>query len=303
MSSSMEELYQKLISSGLSEEQLEKELERRMKEFGDFMTKQGILFIIAKEHGINPYDNAYYKELDQMIDYDEFSITISEIREQMTNIVLVGKILSFTKPREFIRKDSSIGKVSSFILGDWTGAIKVVLWEDSAQLVQSEFFKQGEIIRIIGGYSKVGTEDSVEVHLGKKGRLILAPADVNKAIRERLNFLKENKIEEVPYSSGLGIMNLISQYSYIKRIQGAIEIIQFKELTKKDGEKTFVLKLLLSDCTGSVHVNIWDMNAVESLKLLEDGCMVQFTNLSVKENTYTKTKELLFTKKSTLTII
>ena len=303
MSSSMEELYQKLISSGLSEEQLEKELERRMKEFGGFMTKQGILFIIAKEHGINPYNNAYYKELDQMIDYDEFSITISEIKEQMTNIVLVGKIFSFTKPHEFIRKDSSVGTVSSFILGDWTGAIKVVLWEDSAQLVQSEFFKQGEIIRIIGGYSKVGTEGSVEVHLGKNGRLILAPTDVNIAIREQLDSLKENEVNDVPCSSGLNIMNLISQYSYIKRIQGKIEIIQFKELTKKDGEKTFVLKLLLSDHTGSVPVNIWGMNAVDSLKLLEDGCMVQFTNLSVKDNTYTKTKELLFTKKSTLTLL
>ena len=39
MSSSMEELYQKLISSGLSEEQLEKELERRMKEFGGLMDR------------------------------------------------------------------------------------------------------------------------------------------------------------------------------------------------------------------------------------------------------------------------
>ena len=303
MSSSMEELYQKLISSGLSEEQLEKELERRMKEFGGFMTKQGILFIIAKEHGINPYNNAYYKELDQMIDYDEFSITISEIKEQMINIVLVGKIFSFTKPREFIRKDSSLGKISSFILGDQTGCVKIVLWGDSAQLVESEFFKQGEIIRVIGGYSKMGTDNNIDVHLSKNGRLIIAPEDVNKVLREQLESVNENEVYERQNFSKLGIMDLLHQYSFIKRVQGKVEIIQFKELTKKDGERTFILKLLLSDSTGSVPVTIWGMNAVESLKLLEDGCMVQFTNLSVNENGYTKTNELLFTKNSTLKIL
>jgi ssDNA-binding replication factor A large subunit len=299
----MDELYQKLLASGISEEQLEQELERRTKEFGGFMTKQGVLFIIAKEHGINPYSDTAYKELDQMIDYDEFSITVSEVKEQMTNIVLLGKIISFTTPREFARKDSSIGTVSSFILGDWTGSIKIVLWGDNAQLVESEFFKHEEIVRVIGGYSKVDTEDTIEVHLSKSGRLIIAPTDVKKALREQLESVSESEVYVTPNSSKLGLMDLVDQYSFIKRVQGEVEITQFKELIKKDGERTFILRLLLSDSTGSIPVIIWGMNAVESLKLLEDGCKVQLTNLSVKENSFTSARELFFTKKSTLKIL
>jgi ssDNA-binding replication factor A large subunit len=303
MSNSMEELYQKLLVSGISEQQLEQELERKIKEFGGFMTKQGILFIIAKEHGINPYNDALYKELEEMIDYDEFSITVEEIKEQMTNIVLLGKILSFSQPYEFTRKDSSIGKVSSFTLVDWTGVIKVVLWEENAQLVESEFFKKGELIRVIGGYSKKGENYSVELHIGKKGRVILAPVDVSKKLRNHLATINEELILKRPKTSKFLIKDLMEQDSFIRELQGKIKIEYFKEITKKSGDKTFLLKILVSDKSATIRVNIWDMEAVESLKLLEDECNIVITNLIIKKNSFTQEKELLFTKKSTLQIL
>jgi len=52
MSISVDELYQKLIESGISETELEKQVQNKESEFGGFMSKQGILFIIAKENGI-----------------------------------------------------------------------------------------------------------------------------------------------------------------------------------------------------------------------------------------------------------
>ncbi len=303
MSSSMEELYQKLLASGISEQQLEQEVERKVKEFGGFMTKQGILFIIAKEHGVNPYNEAFYKELDEMIDYDEVSITIEEVKEQMTNIVLLGKIISCSKPYEFTRKDSSVGKVSSFTLADWTGSIKIVLWEENTQLVESEFFREGQIVRVIGGYSKKGENDSLEIHIGKKGRLILAPQDISNKLRDRLITINETPIPEKPIVSKFQIRDLIEKYSFIKKLQGEIEIEEFKEITKKSGDKTFLLKLLVSDESTTVHVNIWGMDAVESLKLLENGCSIIITNLTARKNSYTQEKELFFTAKSSIQVL
>ena len=47
MSISVDELYQKLIESGISETELEKQVQNKESEFGGFMSKQGILFLIS----------------------------------------------------------------------------------------------------------------------------------------------------------------------------------------------------------------------------------------------------------------
>ena len=66
------------------------------------------------------------------------------------------------EPREFVRKDSSVGLVGSFLLGDATATVKIVLWDESAKLMLSEFFKVGEIVRIIGAYSKLSRDEEIE---------------------------------------------------------------------------------------------------------------------------------------------
>jgi ssDNA-binding replication factor A large subunit len=169
-----------------------------MKEFEGFMTREGVLLILAKEHRINSYNDAYYKELDEMTNYDEFSINIVEVKEQMTNIVLIGKIISFSKLLEFTQKDSTVGKVSSFIMADSSGSIKVILWEENAHLIERELFKEGELVRVIGGYSKKGIDDCLEVHVGKKGRIIIVPTDISTKLREHLATISEHPIFEEP---------------------------------------------------------------------------------------------------------
>ncbi|GAH20896.1 unnamed protein product, partial [marine sediment metagenome] len=55
------------------------------------------------------------------------------------------------------------------------------------------------------------------------------------------------------------------------RIQGQIQIEIFKEITKKSGEKTFLLKLLLSDDSATIRVLIWGMSAIEYLKVISNS--------------------------------
>lgn len=52
MSISINELHQKFLDSGISEAELEKQVQDKESEFGGFMFTQGILFITAKENGI-----------------------------------------------------------------------------------------------------------------------------------------------------------------------------------------------------------------------------------------------------------
>ncbi|MFX0176724.1 MAG: hypothetical protein ACFE85_10885 [Candidatus Hodarchaeota archaeon] len=309
MSSSVDEIYQKLIEKGLSEEEIDHQMHKKAQQYGGFMSKQGILFIIAKEHGIKLYspeiDPEIYKEIEEGIDYDEFAIPISNVQEGMQNIVLLGTIIDIFQGREFVRKDGSAGKVGSFILGDIFGKIKVVLWDDKVEMMDNEYFNEGEIIRIIGGYSKLGNDNSLEVHIGRKGTIHISPNDISLQLKNQLESVKppENYYSNLKREPKKNIQDLVDAYDFIRDIRGIVQIDEFKEVNTKSGERAFLLKLVVTDDSASIHVIIWGMPAVECLKLINDGDAVHITNLKVQKNTYNNEKELIFTKKSSLQII
>ena len=308
MSISVEEIYKKLIESGFSEDELEKQVQSKAKEFGGFMSKQGILFIIAKENGIYLHspdvNEQLYKEFEEEIDYDEFTIQASEVKEGMSNIVLLGKIIQIYETREFKRKDGTPGIVGSFLLGDISQTIKVILWDDKVNTTKNKFFRKNELIRIIGGYCRKGRDNNLEVHLGRKGKIVLSPDNVSKNVEKKLNNLEYDQIQiDSPEKPTSKIKDLIERYKYVKKVQGLIKIEEFKEVNTKAGEKTFLLKVILSDESKAIRVIIWGMNAIECLKVLSNGDFVEITNLAVKQNTYIDEKELLFTKHSILRIL
>lgn len=304
-------IYEKLLENGFSEEELEKEMQKKAKEFGGFMSKEGILFVIAKENGIDiksfgiDFENyeGYQNELNN-IDYDEFTLNISQLEENMQNVVLLGKIISIIKPKEFIRKDSSVGKVGSFYIIDTTGNVKVVVWNDKTSLMHNEHFIIGQLIRIVGAFTKSTKSGTLEVHLGKRSEIILAPQDVQEQLKQKLNTISREKLElKKQRKNEMQLYDLISRYSYIKKIQGNIKIEDFQEITKKDGEKTFLLKCILSDSSMSMRLIVWGTNAIQMLKLINDGDVVLLTDLVIKENTYTNEKELVFSQKSSLEVL
>ena len=305
------EIYEKLLEMGFTEEELEKELKRKANEYGGFMSEEAILFLIAKENGINinspDLESEEYKEYNENreeIDYDEFTINISDLEEGMQQIVLIGKILKVFPPREFIRKDSSMGRVGSFYIADTTGKMKIMVWNEKTELMNNEYFTIDQLIRIIGGFSKSNKDGVLEVHLGKKGEIILAPQDISKKKREELNVIILKEIElEKQRKNDMQLYDLISRYSFIKKAQGNIKVENFREIVNKNGEKTFLLKCIFSDNSMSIRLVVWGMNAVRMFKLVQDGDYVVLQNLAVKENKYTNEKELVYTQKSSLEIL
>ncbi|MBY8978755.1 MAG: hypothetical protein KGD72_00060 [Candidatus Lokiarchaeota archaeon] len=307
ISASVNELYKKLLDLGLSEEELERKVKNKVEEYGDFMSKQGVLFIIARENGLDvrssDIDDYLYDELEEEVDYDEFTIEISDLREGMSNIVLLGKILSIQKIREFVRKDESMGKVCSFLLGDPTGIVKIVLWDDRVDNINQEYFKPTELVRAIGGYSKLGQNETIEVHLGRKGTLILSP-EVSSKKREQFEAITIASSEyKKPKSNLEPLKQAIQHNKFISAVKGTVKIEEFKELVLKSGDKSFLLTIYLEAEGFTIRVKAWGMNAVKCLKIVNDGDFVSITNLAVKENKYSTEKELVFTKNSSVMLI
>ena len=309
MSDSVEELYQKLLASGFTEAELEKQVENKAKEFGGFMSEQGILFVIAKEKGVQlrspEIDPRLYEIFEEEFDYDDFTVDVSEVKESMSNIVLLGKITKIFPSREFARKDGSTGAVCSFSLADLTETVKIVLWDEHAKAAKNEYFRVNELVRVIGGYSKVGNSGNLEVHLGRKGKLLICPKDVSQRTKDKLESISvdqnpEKSNKTIPEKS---LKKLVLQEKFVSSVKGQVKIESFKELELKSGEKSFLLSLLLEESSFAITVKVWGMEAIECLKLVSDGDSVLITNLAVKENSYTSEKELVFTKNSTLKIL
>ncbi len=221
----------------------------------------------------------------------------------MTNIVLLGKVLTVQKVREFVRKDQSVGKVCSLLLGDPTETVKIVLWDERAEIVNQEYFKSDEFVRVVGGYAKLGQNEAIEVHLGKKATLILSP-EVSGRKREQLEAVTIATSKNAPPTDSLKpLSQALEQNKYVNLVKGAVQIEEFKELELKSGDKSFLLTILLETEDTTIRVKAWGMKAVECLKLVNDGDVVSITNLAVKENKYTAEKELSLTKNSIILLI
>ncbi|MFX0001818.1 MAG: hypothetical protein ACFE88_17030 [Candidatus Hermodarchaeota archaeon] len=302
-----EEIYQALLDAGISEEELELQVKEKEIEFQGFMTKQAILFLIAKENGINVNSSETTEILnhitEDVIDYNDFAIPISNITEHMNNIVITGRITDIFNKREFVKKDGTPGIVGSFRICDQSECIKIVLWNDQTNIMENEFFQKEEIIQVIGGYCKKGINDKLEIHLSRQGKLIFAPEGVILPEREINNHQSLSEKNIIKTSPNFSINELQKKEGFIRFVKGIIKIDIFKELTLKNGEKSFLLKLILSDKTSSIKINVWGINAVSLVKLINNGDTVKLFNVILKENPYSNEKELGFTKSSRFQII
>jgi len=305
-----EEIYQALLNAGLSEKEIKKQLNEKESEFQGFITKSAILYLIAKEHGVNVdsnEDREIMKHItENIIDYNDFMIPISSIIENLRNIVIAGRVKKIFQIKHFIRKDSTTGSVGSFQICDDSQCIKIVLWDDMVSIMENDLFKNDVIIQLIGGYSKKGRDGRLEVHLSRQGKIILAPEDIvlpniiKYEIKEIKNFENPNKFKKEKIDNKVGgtIQSLHNKKGFVRFISGKVKIEFFKELTLKSGAKSFLLKFILFDELSSIKTNIWGLKAVECVKLINDGDKVKLSNVVIKKNLYTNEKELNFTNKS-----
>jgi len=300
-----EKIYEKLLNLGLSEEDISKQVNEKLTEFQGFMTKEGALYLIGKDNGIDLYssDPQIQEEIEELIDYNDFMIPIANIIETMSNIVIAGRITEIFGVKRFTKKDGTSGIVGSFVICDKSECIKLVLWNDQTKIMENESFQKEEIIQIIGGYSKVGATGNLEVHLSRQGKIVLAPKDIVLPEVERVRPPLGEEKKRVKSPTKHTIKEIFKKEGFIKFIRGIAHVEMFKELTLKNGEKSFLLKLVLSDDTASIKVNIWGMKAVEGMKIISDGIGVKLTNVVIKENSYSQEKELSFTKNSRLELI
>lgn len=144
---------------GVSEAEISSKIEKKLTQLSGLISKEGAAHIVANEYGVKLFESVQGK------------MKIENILSGMRSVETVGKVQRLFELREFDTGERK-GKVANLIIGDETGTIRIVLWNDQAEKIND--MKEGDIIKIVGSYVREN-QGRKELHLNDRSRIIINP--------------------------------------------------------------------------------------------------------------------------------
>ncbi len=265
--------------TGLARKEIQDLVNDKKIELKGLISDEGALFIIAKELGVDVKNEnqAFLKDIE---------IKISDITHNMKNLMLFGRIKDINNVNNFKKKDGSDGYVGSFLLHDKSGDVRIVLWDEQVNIFTDPDFKYNELVKIVNGNANKGKYGGIEIHIGRFGKVILSPDDVD--------YNNYPKLE----TELINIKDINLNHNSVSIEGKVIQIFPLKEFTRKNGELGRVRSLALLDSTGSVRIAFWNEDT-NKLNGIEEGNIISVSNLHPKLSTFdSKTIDLNSSKSS-----
>lgn len=144
---------------GVSVEEIETKIKAKLDQLSGLISKEGAAHIIANELGIKLFDKTSGR------------MKIKDILAGMRDVEIVGKITAIYEVREFAKGDS-LGKVGSFMLGDETGMIRIVCWNNKTEVFPE--LTQDHILKIVSAYTRENN-GRLELHCNDNTKLVINP--------------------------------------------------------------------------------------------------------------------------------
>ena len=164
---------------GLSQEDIEKKINEKIRELSDLISKEGAAHIVANQLGLKIFENVNAEK----------TLKVKEVPRGMSGISLIGKVMDVRDVVNF-NKNGRSGKVVNFSVADETGNLRIVVWDEPIiNEIEKGMFKVGDIVKLKNGYSR-DNRGFVEVHLGSNSQLIVNPE--GEKIEEVVSFQKNS---------------------------------------------------------------------------------------------------------------
>lgn len=140
---------------------------------------------------IDPVD----ERVEDLPPISDTMVKLCDLDLDLEFVDVLGRVIAVTSPREFERADNSVGKVSTLRITDETGQCRISLWGDKAK--QVEDIEPGDAIKLENATVREGWQNTPELHIGWKGRVILKPdeEEVEKLPEFEKRLLKIEDIE------------------------------------------------------------------------------------------------------------
>jgi ssDNA-binding replication factor A large subunit len=267
--------YDKIIEkikekTGLSQEDVEAKIKAKMEELSGLISKEGAAHIIANENSVKVFEESSRE------------LKIRNILGGMRNVSTVGKVLNVYSVTEFDKGDFK-GKVGSFLMGDDTGLIRVVLWNDQADQINE--VKEGCVVKLENVYAKENNFRK-ELHLNSESKMTINPVGivldnvVEKQQFERKTIAVLSDVENNVELLGVVVQAFDMRYFEVcpdcnKRMRQGNERWVCEEHGEKDPKLSYVLNVILDDGTDSMRLVLWS-RSVQALTGLDDEKLQQY---------------------------
>ena len=263
------EIKEKIIQSGkLTSEQLTAKIKSKINELSGLISEEGAAHIIANELGV---------ELARQ----QEELKVKEIYAGMRDVSTMGKVVRKFDVREFAKGEST-GKVASLILGDETGTIRVVLWNEQVDTLRS--IQDGDILKVKHGYVRENNNNK-EIHLGEKGEIVRNPAGASILSVRQTATHERKKIQELEPGNQAEVLGTIVQVfdprfwqvcpRCNKKVLQSEGLFTCTEHGEVAAGLSYVLNLILDDGTGTIRGVFWK-NQVNHLLGKEEEAMTIF---------------------------
>jgi replication factor A1 len=181
-----------------------------------------------------------------------------------------GKVLSTTPKKEFERKDGGVGAVSRLRVGDETGEVTVVLWDEQAEAAGE--IEQDEVLEIVGRIKKT---PHFEVH----------------AIAMRRTACEISTRGSVS-TEGSGKQALLSLDVRL------LALGETRAFTRKDGTMGYMTEAVIGDSKGTARLVCWSPDLFRDISV---GHSLHIEN--VRSNLRSQQREYSIGESATLHLI
>nr|MCK4929888.1 hypothetical protein [Nanoarchaeota archaeon] len=255
--------------TGLSDEEINQKIKAKLKQLPGLISEQGAAHIVANELGVKLF------EIGE-------KLQIKNILAGMRNVDVIGKVLQKYELREFQTEKRS-GKVANMLIGDETGIIRVVMWNNQAELINQ--LNEGDVVKVRGGYVRDNNGRN-EIHLSEMSKLIINPSGVEVdvkpytppvVVRKSLADIKEDDanveiLATIVQVFDINFFEVCPQCN--KRIRLKDEGFACPTHGKVEPGYNYVLNLYLDDGSDNIRVVFWRQQAEQLLGMDKSQVMV-----------------------------
>ncbi|MEM4397350.1 MAG: OB-fold nucleic acid binding domain-containing protein, partial [Candidatus Woesearchaeota archaeon] len=246
-------------TTGLTEKEINSKIKDKMDLLSGLISEEGAAHILATELGVKLFE-------------EEGKIKIKNILPGIKNIEVEAKIIKIYEIKEF-DKNNKKGKIGSFLIGDETGIIRVVAWNDKADLLKN--ISEGQSIKIENAYSRENN-GKAELHLGDKAEISFIENEIEvkkrENIRKKINELKEGE-DNIEL---LGIIVNVFDPKYFeicpecgKRAKSNGSEFICDQHGTINPSYSYVLNFILDDNTDTIRVVLWKNQLQNLLKMTD----------------------------------
>ena len=239
--SGIEDIIKRILAlkPNLTREAVERLIDEERAKAAGLLTEEAAAHLVASNLG-----------LDGAGEKIEAKLKIGDLTTGLSDVSLTGRVIHLFPAHTFERRDGREGKVLRMILGDSTGSVAVVFWDEKADHVVATKVSTGKIVRVLHGYTRE-RRGEIEINVGNRGQLYLEPMD---AVEE--DFPQADSFYKTPGEiHSPGTVNLVGV---------VVDKFPVSTFERRDGSQGKVARLVLEEGGGRTNLVLWDDKADEA---------------------------------------